>query len=253
MKSKLLFRQLTGRELRDTVDLVCSTVSFGGWTFSPVGLDSSSVVFSLGVANDIQFDKEIIDLCSCNVHAFDPTPRWVDWIRTQQTPDRFHFHPFAVGGKDGMIRMYPRMLKGKKSSTMLTLVDEGAGEGIAVDVQVKRISTIMSELGIQHIDLLKMDIEASEYEVIDDFLDSGIHVYQLIVEFHHRFKSVPIERTRSVVHRLQKAGYRIFHISDKYREFAFIHEASLKSYLNACPSTVPVYPENIPLPEPAVF
>jgi FkbM family methyltransferase len=238
IKSKLLFRQLTGQELRNSVELVCKKESIGGWTFSPVGLDRSSVVFSLGVANDIQFDLGIIDRCSCDVHAFDPTPRWIEWIKNQHIPSQFHFHPFAVGGKDGTIRMFPRMPKGKKSSTMLTLVDEGAGEGIAVDVQVKRISTIMSELGIRHIDLLKMDIEASEYEVIDDFLDSGIHVYQLIVEFHHRFKSVPIEKTRLVVHRLQKAGYRIFHISDKYREFAFIHEPTLKRYTNARPSLV---------------
>jgi FkbM family methyltransferase len=232
-KSKLRIRQLTGQELRNDVELACNTVNLGGWTFSPVGLDSSSIVFSLGVANDISFDREIIRLCSCDVHAFDPTPRWVDWIKTQQTPPQFHFHPFAVGGKDGTIRMFPRMFKGKKSSTMLTLVDEGAGEGIALEVPVKRISTIMTELGFQHIDLLKMDIEASEYEVIDDLLDSGIQVYQLIVEFHHRFKTVPIEKTRSVVRKLQQAGYRIFHISDKYREFSFIHEATLKSYTNA--------------------
>ena len=229
-KSKLLFRQMTGQEIRDKVVLDCETLSIGGWTFSPIGLDSSSVVFSLGVANDIEFDTGIIKLLSCDVHAFDPTPRWIEWIKSQQTPPRFHFHPYAIGSKDGSIRMYPRIQKGKKSSTMLTLVDEGAGEGIAVDVPVKRIPTIMAELGIRKIDILKMDIEASEYEVIDDILDSGVKPYQLLVEFHHRFRSVPVEKTKSEIHKLQKAGYRIFHISEKYREFSFIHEETLKSY-----------------------
>jgi len=253
MKSKLLFRQLTGQELRNSVELVCKTESIGGWTFSPLGLDRSSVVFSLGVADDIRFDLGIIDRCSCDVHAFDPTPRWIDWIKTQHTPPQFHFHPCAVGDSDGTIRMYPRMPKGKKSSTMLTLVDEGAGDGLAVDVAVKRISTIMSELGIQQIDILKMDIEAAEYEVIEDLLNSGIRVYQLLVEFHHRFKTVPIEKSISVIRKLQQAGYRIFHITEKYWEFSFIHEATLMGYMNALPSTVPVDPENIPLPEPAVL
>ena len=252
-KSKIRFRQMTGQQLCCKVEFACHTVSLGGWTFSPTGLDCSSVVLSLGVANDIRFDKDIIELFACNVHAFDPTPRWVDWIKTQQTPEQFHFHPIAVGGKDGTISLYPRMPKGKKSSTMLTLLDEGAGDGLAVDVMVKRISTIMSELGIQHIDILKMDIEAAEYDVIDDLLDSGIHVYQLLVEFHHRFKSVPLEKSRSAVSKLQQAGYRIFSISDLYREFSFIHEATLMGYMNALPSTVPFDPENFPLPEPAVL
>jgi FkbM family methyltransferase len=231
-KSKLLLRQAAGQELSNKAELDCKAVSIGGWTFSPVGLDSSSVVFSLGVANEIGFDTGIIELLSCDVHAFDPTPRWVEWIKTQDTPSRFHFHPYAIGGRDGTIRMYPRMPKGKKSSTMLTLVDEGAGDGIAVDVPVKRIPTIMSELGIRKIDILKMDIEASEYEVIDDLLDSGVPVYQLLVEFHHRFKSVPVDKKKSVVSKLQAAGYRIFHISEKYREFSFIHEETLKSYMS---------------------
>ncbi|NTW51309.1 MAG: FkbM family methyltransferase [Chlorobiaceae bacterium] len=232
-KSKLLLRQATGQELSSKIELDCETRSIGGWTFSPIGLDSSSVVFSLGVANDIGFDTGIIELLCCDVHAFDPTPRWIEWIKTQNTPSRFHFHPYAIGGRDGNIRMYPRIQKGKKSSTMLTLVDEGAGEGIAVDVPVKRIPTIMNELGIRKIDILKMDIEASEYEVIDDMLDSGVKPYQLLVEFHHRFRSVPVDKTKSVVSKLQAAGYRIFHISEKYREFSFIHEATLKNHLNS--------------------
>lgn len=231
-KSKLLFRQLTGQELSNSVQLDCKTLSIGGWTFSPIGLDRSSMVFSLGVANDIRFDTGIIELFSCDVHAFDPTPRWIEWIKSQQTHPRFHFHPYAIGSKDGNIRMYPRVRKGRISSTMLTLVDEGAGEGIAVVVPVKRIPTIMAELGIRKIDILKMDIEASEYEVIDDILDSGVTPYQLLVEFHHRFRSVPVEKTKSVISRLQAAGYRIIHISEQYREFSFIHEPTLKSYMS---------------------
>jgi hypothetical protein len=40
------------------------------------------VVFSFGVANDIRFDTGVIDHFGCTVHAFDPTPRWVEWIKT---------------------------------------------------------------------------------------------------------------------------------------------------------------------------
>ena len=231
-KSKLLFRQMTGQELDNSIELDCQTASTGGWTFCPVGIDRSSVVFSLGVANDIRFDTGVIDHFGCTVHAFDPTPRWVEWIKTQNTPLQFHFHPLAIGSKDGTLRMYPRIpKKGKRSTTMLTLLDEGTRDGDAIEVPVRRISTIMTEAGVRQIDILKMDIEAAEYEVIDDLLHSGIPVYQLLVEFHHRFKTVPIEKTRAVIASLADAGYRIFHITEKYREFSFIHDKTYKNYL----------------------
>jgi len=114
---------------------------------------------------------------------------------------------------------------------MLTLLDEGTRDGDAIEVPVRRISTIMTEAGVRQIDILKMDIEAAEYEVIDDLLHSGIPVYQLLVEFHHRFKTVPIEKTRAVIASLADAGYRIFHITEKYREFSFIHDKTYKNYL----------------------
>lgn len=229
---------MIGQEIDNKVELTCQISGIGGWTFSPVDLDSSSVVFSLGVANDIRFDTGIIERFGCSVHAFDPTPKWVEWIGTQNTPPQFHFYPFAIGSKDGTLRMYPRMpRKGKKSTTMLTLLDEGAGNESAIEVLVKRVSTMMRELGIEKIDILKMDIEAAEYEVIDDILDSGVPVYQLLVEFHHRFKSVPIEKTKSALRRLHAAGYRLFHISEKYWEYSFIYEKAYNHYVNSSPST----------------
>ncbi|NTU94261.1 MAG: FkbM family methyltransferase [Chlorobiaceae bacterium] len=230
--TKRRFRQMTGHEVRAEVELECVTMEIGGWSFSPIGLGDSSVVFSLGVANDIRFDKGVIERFSCQVHAFDPTPRWVEWIRTQETPPQFHFHPFAIAGNDGTLRMFPRIpKKGKRSSSMLTLVDEGAGSDIAIEAPVRRVPTIMTELGTDRIDILKMDIEAAEYEVIDDLLDSGVLAYQILVEFHHRFKSVPTEKTKSVIKKLRAAGYRIFHISEKYREFSFIHEPTFRKHL----------------------
>ncbi|NTV26719.1 MAG: FkbM family methyltransferase [Chlorobiaceae bacterium] len=231
-KSKLRFRQITGTELNNRIELSCKTVGFGGWTISPIGLNRSCTVLSLGVARDIGFDLEIINRFDAELHAFDPTPGCVEWIKTQPLPEKFHFHPIAVGGQDGSMKMYPRMpKKGKKSSTMMTLLDESPGDNTGIDVQVRRIPTIMSELGICNIDILKMDIEGAEYEVIDDLMSSGIRPYQVLVEFHHRFRSVPIEKTKAALRKLHAAGYRLFYISGKYWEFSFIHEETLQERL----------------------
>jgi FkbM family methyltransferase len=146
-------------------------------------------------------------------------------------PPQFHFYPYAIGSNDKLMQMYPRLKKGKRSKIMMTMIDEGAGcENTGVTVKVKRIPTIVRELGFQKIDILKMDIEGAEYEVIDDTLDSGIPVYQIILEFHHRFRTLSVEMTKSALLKLNAAGYRIFHISDKCREYSLIHETMLRQY-----------------------
>lgn len=49
---------------------------------------------------------------------------------------------------------------------------------------VRRLGTIMSELGHTRLDLLKMDIEGAEFAVVRDMLSSRIEVDQLVVEVH---------------------------------------------------------------------
>jgi FkbM family methyltransferase len=233
IKSKLMLRQMLGRELKLGVELYCKTFKIGSWAFSPIGINSSSSVFSLGIANDIRFDKGMINNFACQVHAFDPNPKWIDWISAQHTPPEFHFYPFAIGETDGTFLIDPQAQNnGGYFLPVQPLAEKTDGKNNAIEATVKRISTVMSEIRVEHIDILKMDIEAAEYEVINDVLDSGIGVYQLLVEFHHHFKTVPIEKTKAVLDKLSAAGYRIFHISDKYREFSFIHEETYYHHVN---------------------
>ena len=80
----------------------------------------------------------------------------------------------------------------------------------------------MEELGHNHIDLLKMDIEGAEYEVLDEILRHELPVRQILVEFHHRFPGIGIGRTLDTVKRLRDAGYKLFHVSPWCEEFAFL-------------------------------
>lgn len=231
-KSKRRIRQLIGQELWTKTELDCETIKVPGWCYCPVGINSGSMVFSLGVGNDIRFDQDVMSRFSCHVHAFDPTPRWIEWIKTLELPTEFHFHPCAIGDYDGSMTMFPRVpRKGKRSSRMLTTVNEGLEAGDGIQVSVRKVSSILKELQLDAIDILKMDIEAAEYEVIDDILSDNVEVYQILVEFHHRFKTVPLEKTRRAVEKLHQAGYRVFYISDKAREYSFIREDLYQKYL----------------------
>jgi len=79
----------------------------------------------------------------------------------------------------------------------------------------------MKMLGNTAIDVLKMDIEGAEYEVLWDLLGCGIRPRQILVEFHHRWPELGIERTRRAVRELNQAGYLIFNVSASGEEYSF--------------------------------
>ena len=53
----------------------------GGWVV-PDRLDSSSLVLSFGIGEDITFDAMLIERTGCRVVGFDPTPRSAAWVRS---------------------------------------------------------------------------------------------------------------------------------------------------------------------------
>jgi FkbM family methyltransferase len=152
------------------------------------------------------------------VHAFDPTPRTLQWINAQTLPPRFVFHPWGVAAHDGTGRFSPPHNPGHISHSLI----ERDTPWPAIEVPVRRLATLLGLLGHESIDLLKMDIEGAEYEVIDDLLSSGVAVDQLLIEFHHRWPEVGIDKTRKAIRQLHDAGYRIFTSSASGEEYGFL-------------------------------
>ena len=83
----------------------------------------------------------------------------------------------------------------------------------------------MLELGHDHIDLLKIDIEGAEYGVIENLMHERVDIRQLLVEFHHHDHHVDgmsAERTKEAVENLNRAGFKIFHVTPRGEEYSFI-------------------------------
>ncbi len=225
-RMKTSLRRLIGTELRLRVELQVETIEHGGWCFTVQGLDQDSIIYSLGVGEDIEFDFFIIERLGAEVHAFDPTPASIEMLSTADLPSRFHFHPWAITAKDGRLKFYPRVKKdGSQSTVMFTMIAEDASSENAIEVPAYCLSSVASRLGHSRIDLLKMDIEGAEYEVLQGLLASPIKPSQLLVEFHHRFPAIGLEKTADMIRLLRKAGYKIFAVSDTGREVSFLHTA----------------------------
>lgn len=183
--------------MRLRVEVRTEIIEVGGWRFSPKGLNQDSIVYSLGVGEDIVFDLAIIEHYGADVHAFDPTPSSIEMLSTADLPCQFHFHPWAITANDGTLKFYPRVRKdGGKSTVMFTMIAEDASIEDAIVVPAFSLQSVTNKLGHTRIDLLKMDIEGAEYEVLEGLLALPIKPNQLLIEFHHRFPGIGLKKRK---------------------------------------------------------
>ena len=222
-RAKTKLKRLVGKELNLRVELRVKTEKDGGWWFAPEELGQNSIVYSLGVGEDIDFDLSIIDRYQVELHAFDPTPSSIDMLKAADLPQEFRFYPWAITAEDGTLKFYPRVRKdGSKSAVMFTMIAEDGSVDDVIEVPAFCLSSVTNKLGHDRIDLLKMDIEGAEYEVVEGLLASHIKPRQLLVEFHHRFAAIGLKKTADMVTRLRDAGYKIFAVSETGREVSFL-------------------------------
>lgn len=157
---------------------------YGGWGVDLNMLNDLSIVYSFGVGTDISFDEILIEKVGCKVYGFDPTPRSIEWVQKQSLNPNFIFFPVGLSNKDGksFFNLPPRIDWVSFSETDLP-------NNESVECEVKKIKSILEMLGHNKIDLLKMDIEGSEYNVLDDMINENIFPDQLLIEFHKSEKN----------------------------------------------------------------
>lgn len=211
-------RQWRGTDVRSRVEVRCRVEHHGGWTLSPERIRGGGRAYCFGIGEDLELERVLATRFGMRVFAFDPTPWTAEWAARQAVPEGLRYVPLGVAGHDGRaVFLEPDRRTGSHS-----MLRHGAQTGRGTQVEVRRLPTILREMGHEGMDLLKLDVEGAEYEVIDDLAASAIRPEQLLVEFHHRFASVGKEKTEEALRALYALGYRIFHIAPSGREYGFI-------------------------------
>jgi FkbM family methyltransferase len=222
------FRQLRLRRAGVLTGGGCPVERIGDWTMWPGHVRADSVVYGFGVGSSIGWDLEMIRRFGCTVQAFDPTPVSIAWVRRQQLPPQFAFHDYGIAAFDGELDFYPPRKTGNPHFS------QERRRGLAllrppVPGRVYRLATIMRMLGHQRIDVLKLDVEGSEFEAIPDLLASGIAVDQLLVEIHYQFRSRSFRQGLDLIDRIKCHGLDCIHVSPRGYEFAFLRRGMRKT------------------------
>ena len=219
-----MIRVIRGEEVLYHPEISCTKKrlgsDYGGWTICPDALTSHSIVYSVGLGIDITFDRAIIENYGVAVFGFDPTPFSLSYLQSQSLPKQFHYFPYALSDHDGTLPFFP---PSDKRNISFSLLKRATPQAEAVMVTARRLSTIMQELGHDHLDILKLDVEGAEYGIIEDVLQSGIRPRQFLIEFHHRYSEVGFAKTQSAINALHQAHYSIFDIGRGGFDYSFMH------------------------------
>ncbi|GMT07618.1 hypothetical protein PENTCL1PPCAC_29792, partial [Pristionchus entomophagus] len=180
---------------------VGSTGDGGKWMCSPWRAPKGCVVYSLGSRDGISFETDINELTNkrCSILTVDrdePSQRSLSAMREQGVK-------FVLG-------------------KIAAATNEKAAE--------YTIDHLMKANGHEKIDILKMNIEGSEFSVLPEFMKRH-KVCQLLVEIRD------MQRVAWLLREIANNGYLLMnfqinaiHIKDGLTEYAFIHSSCLATY-----------------------
>jgi FkbM family methyltransferase len=165
------------------------------------------VCYLAGLGTDGSFDLGVIERFGCTVHTFDPVPEAADYAATLTSAEpRFVFHQAGLWSDDGALRFYDNAEPGFVSRSATNM----HGTSTFWEAQVRSVDSVMSELGHERVDLLKLSVEGSEYEIVGDVLRKELPVGVMCVEFA---QPAPLDPIRRQIRALADAGYELVNVS----------------------------------------
>jgi FkbM family methyltransferase len=218
--NKLLARRLIDRLVtyRSGQKLEKLGAGDGAWSVPLDRLGDHPVCYCVGIGIDASFDIALSER-GAQVFSFDPTPRSIDYmVGICRDHPGITFLPLGVWNENKTLFFHAPWNEAHANFSIANI--HATTSGFSADC--RRLSSIMQTLGHSRIDLLKIDIEGSWREVLDDMLLSKVLVSSICVEFDtptSLFKAV------GMIRRLGKAGF--VPVLRERDNFVFMHQRIL--------------------------
>lgn len=223
---------LTGHHISVRSDIENIGTLYGGWAVPVSLIHQDSVCYCGGCGEDISFDLGLIKRFNCQVYAFDPTPRAIEYVRiTAGTETNYHFQGIGLWDRADKLRFYAPLNPDHVSHSLLNL--QGSDSYFTADVV--RLSELMGNNGHRRIDLLKLDIEGAEYRVIDSILEDRLDISVICVEFDEAFHPMDgnsPKRIKTTVGKIMAAGYSLVYVQ-KVGNYTFVKRSIIETKLTA--------------------
>lgn len=195
----------------------------GSYDILPEILPDKPIVFSFGLGDDIEAEKQIIDRYNGIVYAFDPTPKVKEYIENNEISSSLIFYNIALTNYNGEATFY---FPENKEYISGSIQKENVGwqklSNLGVNVTCNKLSTIMDNLGITKIDYLKLCIEGSEYDVVENILLDGLDIKQIAIAFCGRNLKSNYNKDKKIYKLLTNSGYKSLPYAGEGNKITFV-------------------------------
>ena len=176
--------QVDYEKREDGIHLIRLGSEYGGyWVPDNMGYD---IVYDCGVGEDTSFAEDLYTrYCGSEIHLFDPTEKAIKHLESidKYNKERWHTwftHYIGISDINEIKKFYPPQNPEHASYSAENIQHTD----MPVSFQCYNLKTIMDILNHKYIDLLKLDIEGSEYAVIASLRNFNIKPQVIVVEFH---------------------------------------------------------------------
>lgn len=144
-------------------------------------LTQDSVVFDIGGYQG-NFAQQIYNKFKANVHVFEPRKQLSNYIGSRFAGnDKVLVYPVGVGAKTEDLTIY--VPRGQDEATLYP------GESDIIEEEIIRVVDIVEvfeKIGVDKVDLMKLNIEGAEFDLLDRLLETNLHknVTDIQVQYH---------------------------------------------------------------------
>ena len=192
----------------------------GGFYIDTQTIQPDDFVLSFGVGTDVSFDLQLIEKTQCRVFGFDPTPKSIEWIKSQTLNPNYSFFPYGIALETGEVRFFLPKNENHVSGSLMPM--DYVDTHTAVDVPVKSMQDVVKDVDPLKVKAVKMDIEGAEYTVMPSVLIALPNLKIIAVEIHERFVDGGVAKTQKMIAELEHYGFELAAISDSLEELTFI-------------------------------
>lgn len=177
------------------------------------------VIYVAGVGEEVNFELDLLKALgrekkNVQIYAFDPTPKSAAFIQEQNLPQNFHFYPYAIVDIDKSVGFAIPQTEGWVSGTCEDVKNDERHLDFEnkITVEGRSISSIMYQLGHNHIDLLKMDIEGSEFVALKDVFENNLSIDQITLDYHNYMFEDADAKLKNLLEKIQESNYAIYYV-----------------------------------------
>jgi len=169
-------------------------------------LDENSVVFELGGYRG-DWCRGISNIYNCNIYVFEPTKRNYDVLNHMFIDnDKVNVFDYGLSKSNQECKIYTR----NDTSSVYDKIGYDSATSEVEDIQLRDVSEVIDDHELENIDLLDMNIEGSEYDVMERLIESGhiTKIDKLQIQFHSEigpeafFRRLNIQKRLADTHRM---------------------------------------------------